>query len=75
MTNSHFIKHCKQQKCTLENCYANKSLKMSIAVRFNPLLVCPSVRPFFRVIYTFSTFMFRAVIKMFTQYIAAVSTE
>ena len=37
------IKFYKQQKWTLKNSYANKFLKPTISIRFNPLQVCPSV--------------------------------
>ena len=50
----HYIKRYEQQKWTLKNCQVNKFSKSTIAIRFNIVLVCPSVPPFvFAVIYSF----------------------
>ena len=77
MTNSQLIKRCKQHKCTLKNCQANKFSKTSIAIRFNLFLVCPSVPPFFlpELFTPPQHLCFEQLFKCLTQYIVAVSTE
>ena len=65
MSSKHYIKHYKQQKWTLKNCYVNKLSKTTIAIRFKLLQVCPCVSPFVFLCYLYLVFVFWAVISMF----------
>ena len=60
MSQKPYIKHFKRQKWTLKNCQANNFSKTTIAVRFNPLHVCPFVPPqfLFAVLFIPSCYLF-----------------